>query len=273
MKSYLWRTWAFWKFVLLRFIEDDATYRAAGLTYATLLAFVPLLVVLFKILSFLPMYNILSKKVQLFIFNNFVVSKGSVIHYYVNSFTDQAHRLSFVGSIFLIIMVIMVLVTLEKVFNKIWRVKLELHTFKSIVSYWAGVFFAPGILLLAVIITSLLLSLPLLEFKIPGISISLLSMLPFALTVSGFMMLYYSIPNCRVKLRHALLAGIFSTVLFVLSKTAFAWYLKSFSVYKLLYGTFAIIPTFLIWIYLVWLITLLGAEVCYALGYRNSAKK
>lgn len=274
MKSYFTRFIAFWIYVFKRFFKNDATYRAAALTYASLLALVPLLIVILKILSLLPLYDVLTAKVQMFMFNNFVVSKGSVLHHYVNDFARQSHRLSFIGSLFLIIMSVTVLVTMQRIFDRIWGVQLKLRTLKAFLRYWSGVLIAPAILLCSVILTSILLSLPLLmQIKIPIISVKILFALPFILTVLGFTVLYYAVPNCKVKWSHAFLSGLFATLLFGLSKTIIAWYLAKLSVYTLLYGAFAIVPIILLWFYVVWIITLLGAEVCHALGYRHHAIK
>jgi len=163
-----------------------------------------------------------------------------------------------------------VLIAIEKIFNQIWSVTMPDYRLKTILRYWVGLLIPPAILLSALIITSIIISVPIFEIRIPIISIKLLSTVPVVLTVLGFSSLYFLVPNCKVRFRDAFLAGLFSTLLFVLSKWILAWYLGMFSVYTLIYGTFGIVPILLLWFYIIWLITLLGAEVCHALGYRNA---
>lgn len=267
--NYLKRIWSFWRFVISRFLRNEATYRAGALTFASLLALVPLMVVILKIISLLPIYDVLSFRVQNFMFNNFVVAKGGVYHHYVNIFADQARRLSFWGTVALIVASVTVLVTLQRVFNRIWNVKVKLTSISGFLRYWASVSVAPLLLLCAVIVTSALISLPLMTDRIPIISIRLMAILPFILNVLGFTILYYAIPNCKVRWKHAFLAALCSSLLFLVVKELLGWYLTTLSVYTIVYGTFAALPIILIWLYTVWLITLLGAEVCYALGYRG----
>ncbi len=269
MNSRLKQIGSFWKYVLQRFMRNDASYRAAALTYASLLAVVPLFVVILKIISILPIYEKLTAKVQAFLFANFVVTKSGIIHHHLNEFARQAGHLSFVGSIFLVFMAITVLFTIERIFNRIWETKLPNHKLKTMLSYWLGLLVAPTIVVVAMIITSIVMSLSFFEMEIPFISVTLLAMLPFVLTVLGFSSLYFFVPNCKIHWQHAMLSGLFSTVLFIIVKNMLAWYLASFSIYKLIYGSFAVIPIILLWVYSIWMITLLGAEVCYALGYRN----
>lgn len=262
----------FWFYVFTRFYNNGATYRSAGLTYVTILAMVPLFTLTLKLVSLLPIYKTLIMQVQHFFFQNFVVVKGSMLHHYLSDFAQQTKKLSIIGSIILIFGGITILVSLEQTFNHIWRVKLSYRNFQTFLYYWISILVAPALMLVAVIITSFLLSVSFMKFTIPLTSIKLLSFLPEVLTILGFAVLYYTVPNCKVKWLHALLAGVFSTCLFFISKNLLAWYLTTFSVYKLVYGTFAAIPMILIWFYVLWLITLLGAEVCYALGYRNHEK-
>jgi membrane protein len=95
---------------------------------------------------------------------------------------------------------------------------------------------------------------------------------PSLFTLIGFLVLYIGVPNCKVKFRHALGGAVVATILFEASKQGFAYYILKFPTYELVYGAFSAIPIFLVWMYISWLIVLLGAEICYAstLHYRSS---
>jgi membrane protein len=269
MNQYLNRGWHFWRYVFKHFFANKASYQAAALTYASLLAIVPLFAVVLKVFSLLPIYKVMTNQVETYVYENFVLVNGSLLHQYLTNFTQQASHLPMVGSIFLIVMVITVLATLEKVFSCIWHVPPVAFKLKNLLSYWVGLLIPIPILLATLLIISVFISLPLMAYSIPLISVQLLVVLPFILAVLGFSALYYLVPNCKVQFIHALISGLFTTVLLTLTKNLLTWYLTHFSVYQLIYGAFAVIPIILLWFYVIWLITLLGAEVCHALGYSH----
>jgi membrane protein len=90
--------------------------------------------------------------------------------------------------------------------------------------------------------------------------------LPNLITWASFTILYLTLPNCPVKVRHALCGGFVAMVLFAWAKFGFSWYLVNFPSYELLYGALATIPIFLLWLYLTWIIILLGAIVSYVIA-------
>ena len=93
---------------------------------------------------------------------------------------------------------------------------------------------------------------------LPGAE-TLLGLMPLAFSVAAFTLLYSAVPNARVPVRHALMGGVFTAVLFEAAKTLFGLYVSLFPGYQLIYGAFATVPIFLLWIYLSWMIVLFGA--------------
>lgn len=260
----------FVRFVIQHFIQDDCTYIASALAFTTLLAVVPLMSVGLAVFSTFPVFQGLADPVQNFIFDNFVPATGKVVQAYLQQFASQVSKLSIWGIAFLIITALLVLFTIERAMNKIWRVGSSRHGVAAFLIYWAILSLAPVILGLSLAASSYLFSIPLLmSHQAPTI---LIHYSPFMLSLIGFTFLYLVVPNCPVKFRHAFWGGLFAAFLFETAKQGFAYYLSQYNTYELLYGAFATVPIFFIWIYWVWVITLLGAEISYALSVHHQRR-
>ena len=118
--AYYWRLVSY---IIERFAADNCTYRAAALTFTTLLSLVPFMAVVLAIMTVFPVFEKIEKQIQHFIFNNFVPTSGEVIQVQLQVFAKQAHHLSWIGIAFLIVTAILLLVTIEKAFNAIWQVR------------------------------------------------------------------------------------------------------------------------------------------------------
>lgn len=259
----------FIRFVINHFIEDDCAYRASALAFTTLLAIVPLMAVGFSILSSFPVFHNLSGPIQDFIFENFVPSTGKAIQGYLQVFAMQVSKLSIWGVSFLFVTAILVMVTIEGAMNKIWRVSSARKGVTAFLLYWSILSLGPIFLGLSLAASSYIISIPFLkEQQTPLI----LSLLPFLLSLTGFTFLYLIVPNRPIQFQHGFLGGLFATLLFESAKQGFAYYLANYHTYELLYGTLAILPIFFVWIYWVWFITLLGAEVSYALSVHHKRR-
>ncbi|KTD23243.1 YihY family inner membrane protein [Legionella londiniensis] len=261
----------FTRFVIKHFIEDDCTYRASALAFATLLAIVPLMSVGFSILSSFPVFQKLAQPLQDFIFENFVPATGKIIQNYLQLFARQVTKLSVIGVIFLFVTALLVMYTIERSMNKIWRVSTSRHGVTAFLLYWAILSLAPFLLGLSLAASSYFVSLPLIRgYYAPSL---VFNSIPFFLSLIGFTFLYVVVPNCPVRITHGIIGAAVAALLFETAKHAFAFYLSQIDTYELLYGAFATIPIFLIWIYWVWLITLLGAEISYALSVHHKRRK
>lgn len=260
----------FVRFVIQHFIQDDCIYVASALAFTSLLAVVPLMSVGFAIFSSFPVFQGLADPVQNFIFDNFVPATGKVVQAYLQQFSSQVTKLSILGVLFLMITSLLVMFTIEQAMNKIWRVGSSRHGVPAFLLYWAILSLAPVLLGLSLAASSYLFSIPLLiNHQAPSF---FLHLSPFLLSLIGFSFLYIIVPNCPVRIRHAFLGALFAAVLFETAKQAFAYYLIRFNTYELLYGAFAAVPIFFIWIYWVWIVTLLGAEISYALSVHHQRR-
>ncbi len=267
MKELLRLLWRFLARVMRRFWADHCQTNASALAFTTLLVLVPLAAVVFAALSIFPVFERFAVELEEFVYRNFVPAAGDVIRAYLNEFTDRAGSLTAVGLIFLIISAILLLVTVEETLNKIWRVERGRGLVQRVLAYWAVLTLAPLLIGVSLSLTSELVSAALAPTH--GVLTQarriFFAILPFVFEVAAFVLLYLVVPNRTVGFRHALLGGVIAAVLFELTKRGFALFVLNFENYQVIYGALASIPIFLIWIYLSWLVILLGAEVTAAL--------
>jgi membrane protein len=260
----------FIRFVLKHFIQDDCPYIASALAFTSLLAVVPLMIVGLAIFSTFPIFKGFSQPLQNFIFTNFIPTTGAIVQFYLQQFTSQVSKLPVWGIAVLLITALLMLFTIERAMNKIWRVSSGRHGVAAFLLYWAILTLAPILIGLSIAISSYLFSTPLLLDN-PLLSL-VIYYSPFFLSLLGFIFLYTIVPNCPVKIRHAFCGSLVATILFETAKEGFAYFLTRFNVYELLYGAFAILPLFFIWVYWVWIITLLGAEISYAFSVHHQRR-
>lgn len=257
----------FTRFVLLRFLEDNCRQNAMVLTYTTLFAVVPVMTVMFSVLSAIPSLHHVSAEIQDFVFQHFIPSTGAVVQQHLQEFSRQARGLTVIGLGILFVTALMLLVTIEKSFNQIWKVHEERKGVVSFLRYWAVLSLGPLLLGAGFAISSYLASLKLFSTAASVVSDAVpgLQLIPFVSTSLAFMLLYVTVPNCKVPLKAGFWGGLVAALLFELSKHAFGLFVSQFSSYTLVYGAFAAFPVFLIWIYLSWMIILLGVEISRAL--------
>ena len=252
----------FWRYLFQRFWADKASGHAAALTYTTLFAVVPMMTVTFAMLSAIPAFEGMDERIQLFVFRNFVPSTGEAVEAYLRNFIAQARHLTWLGVAFLAVTAFSMLVTIERVFNQIWRVRKPRRGVSRFLLYWAILSLGPLLLGTGFAVSTYVTSLSLLSgpHALPGAG-TVLKYMPLLFSVAAFTLIYSAVPNARVPPRHALVGGIFTAFLFEAAKSLFGLYVGLFPGYKLIYGAFATVPLFLLWIYLSWLIVLLGAEL------------
>jgi membrane protein len=256
------------QYVQRRFKADDCLRSAAALTYMSLFAVVPLMTVVFAMLSAVPAFGGTAAQLQNFVFAHFMPASGQEIEGYLLSFSTQARKLTGIGVAFLMVTALTMLTNIEKVFNAIWRTRGHRSGLSSFLRYWAILSLGPLCIGLALGISTYLVSLHwLTQVDIFGVRKLLLSAAPLLLTVIAFTLLFAAMPNTRVPIRHALIGGAVCGVCLEIAKQVFTLVMANAS-YQLIYGTFAAIPLFLLWIYISWIMVLAGAELVHALsGY------
>jgi len=253
--------------VAQRFLRHEGPQNAAALTYTTLLSLVPLMTVTLAVFSAFPVADRVYEVVQDFVFKNFVPASSEVLQEYLAEFSAKASRLTGLGAMFLLVVALLMMANIDRALNAIWEVRSKRRFATKFLIYWAVLSLGPILIGASVLVTSYLVSLPILtEAASSGVGRRLLGLTPVAASALAFTMMYLVVPNRRVRLGHALIGGVFAAILFELAKHGFGLYITQFPTYQAIYGALATIPIFLVWLYLSWIMVLLGAEVTQCLS-------
>ena len=255
-------------YALGRFQKDSCLALAASLSYPTLLAMVPLLALVLGILTGFPAFDDIHARVQGFVLRNLVPQAGAAVASALTSFVENAGRATGIGILGLAFTSIMLLSTINSAFNQIWRVEKERPILWRVMVYWAIISLGPILFGTALSLSGAIYS------EITGdrdLRKFISWLVPFAIEIVAFMLLYAITPNRPVRWRHALLGGIVAALLFELLKVGYVAYLREYPTYQSIYGALSAIPIFLVWMYLCWAVSLLGAEVAAALPEWQSA--
>lgn len=268
IKSGLITVFYFCRFFLRHFYNLRGMQTASSLAYTTLLSIVPLVTVMFGLFGKISVLQEFSEAIQDFVFSNFVPEFGMAIQGYIGEFSTKASQLTISGIMVLVLIAVMLMATIDNAFNRIWFVKNKRSPVARLLVYWAVLTMGPVLIGVGLASTSYLLSLPVVIDVDTSLDLKarLLSWLPFLTTTTAFTLLYVLVPNCHVSKRHAVLGGVICAVLFELAKYGFGIYVKEMPSYENIYGAIAIVPLFLIWIYVSWMIVLFGAHITFCLS-------
>ncbi|MCD0504106.1 YihY family inner membrane protein [Bordetella petrii] len=235
----------------------------SSLTFTTVLSIVPMLAVVLSLFTAFPVFQDFRVALEDFLAHSLMPPAVSDnIMDYLNQFALQATRLTAIGGAFLVVTSLLLIMTIDKTFNDIWHVTRQRPLPQRALMYWAIVTLGPVVAGASLWATSFLAreSMGLISDVSEIVSLAV-SFMPLALTGLGFAALFVVVPNRHVYWRDALMGGFCTAIVLELMKAAFAYYLTRFPTYTVIYGTFATLPIFLLWIYLSWLAVLFGATV------------
>jgi membrane protein len=234
-----------------RFQDERATQTAGSLAYTSLLSMVPLLTVALAIASAFPVFENAVESLQNFLFENVLPDAPGVnaIIDQIDSFMRNTGRLTAIGIIGFMVTAVMLMLTIDNALNRIFRVQRRRSMLQSIFIYWAILTLAPVMVGVSLSMTTMALA----------ASIGTVYLVPFLFTCATLSILYGVVPARRVEVRHAIAGGIVAGIGFEVAKRAFAFYLQQVPTYTLIYGAFATIPIFLVWLYVSWVVVLAGA--------------
>jgi membrane protein len=257
-------------FTLRRSREDRIPQVAGSLTFTTVLSLVPLVTVGFAIFTAFPMFSSFQASLQGFLADHLMpVQVSSQIFKYLDQFVAKAKGLTTAGLLVLVVTAVMTMMTVEAAFNVIWRVRKARPLTQRVLVYWSIITLGPVLFGLSLSISSYVLaqsaslsgSFGASAHHMPALMAWALNGVAVPLTILAYTLLYVYLPNCRVEWRDAVAGGVLAGVCFELARHGFGLYLRRFPTYAAVYGAFAALPIFLIWVYLNWLITLLGATI------------
>ncbi|MCY9826671.1 virulence factor BrkB family protein [Vibrio chagasii] len=260
----------YFRYLLARMTHDRVNVNAGYLAYITLLSIVPMLTVLLSILSSFSVFADVGIVIQNFIITNFVPASGDAVHGALLEFVANTGKMTAVGSVFLFIAALMLISNIDKNLNYIWRVTEKRRAVLSFSMYWMVLTLGPILVGASIAATSYVTSLSLLQNEVvSGAFNTLIRKLPLILSFFAFFGLYLLVPNKKIHFSHAAAGSLVAALLFELSKKGFAAYITQFPSYQVIYGALAAIPILFVWVYLCWLIVLVGAEVTAALGEKE----
>ncbi len=251
------------------FRQERCFQLCGSLTFTTLLALVPLVTIALMFMTAFPVFNTLSEQLREFVLANMVPEAGSkVISGYVQQFSNNAAKLTAAGVSVFVISSIMLMLTIDKAFNTIWRVKRPRPLVQRVLIYWSLLTVGPLLMGGSLTLWSWLMKLSNdASGVVPIVVIETLKVVPIALTALAFGLLYRLIPNRQVSLIDAAIGGVFAAVFFEAMKYGFSQFITNFGSYKLVYGAFASVPIFLIWIYASWVVVIFAAVITSGLSY------
>jgi membrane protein len=256
-----------WNFVMRRLREERLPEVAGSLTYTTVLALVPVLTVAFAIFTTFPLFTTFRESLEAYLVQSVMpAGVANTIRDYLTQFAAKASRLSAVGAAFLFVTAILMFGTVDRTLNRIWRVRESRPFLQSLIVYWAVMTLGP--LLIGASLTAASELLPWLmnaPRKMSWLHSGLGLLLSILLSTLAFALLYQTVPNRFIDWREAVIGGLVAAIGFEITRRLFAFSIAIGGGYRAIYGALAAVPIFLIWIYLFWLITLLGAVVAAAL--------
>ncbi|MDY0747489.1 YihY family inner membrane protein [Paucibacter sp. R3-3] len=254
-----------WRLTLLsfrqRFREDRLGLTAGSLTFTTLISLVPLLTVMLALFTAFPIFSSFQAALQKYFLASLIPDTiARPVLGALTQFAAKANRLGAVGLVALGGTALALMLTIDRTLNAIWRVQRPRPIAQRVLVYWAALTLGPLLLGGSLALTSYAVSAG--EGLVKGFSDNiafLLRLTELVLMSLGIAGLFHYVPNTHVRWRHALLGGAFVAVGLSAAKAGLAWYVKHVPTYSTLYGAFATVPIFLIWMYLGWVVVLLGA--------------
>ena len=245
----------------LRLREDHLALTAGSLTFTTLISLVPLVTVMLALFTAFPMFARFQVALQQYFLQALVPDNiARPVLQALTQFAGQASKLGGVGLLLLAATALALMFTIDRTLNAIWRVPKPRPLGQRVLVYWTALTLGPLLLGASLSLTSLALSASKgLVGALPGSLGVLLDMLEFALLAGGVTLLFHYVPNTHVRWAHAWAGAVFVALGFEIAKRALVWYVKAVPGVAVMYGAFATVPILLLWIYISWLIVLLGA--------------
>ena len=246
-----------------RFREDHMGLTASSLTFTTSIALVPFFTVALAIFTAFPMFAKLQGALQAWLIQSLIPDNiARQVLGYLTQFSRQANKLGIAGLAVLLVTAIALILTIDRTLNGIWRVKKVRPLTQRVLIYWAAITLGPLLLAASLAVTSYVLSASGgLVGALPASLRFLLNILQFFLVAGGMAAMYRYVPNTFVKWTHAWAGGLFVAAGIEVAKRVLSLYLGAVPTYSLVYGAFATLPILLVWIYVSWVIVLMGAVI------------
>jgi len=247
---------------------------AASLSYTTLLGLVPLFTVAFAYVARFPMFERSQEALESFLLRYFLPGSGVVVRQYLAEFATRSAELKGIGTVFVILTAVLLVVEVDHEINAIWGTREPRSLARRVLVYALGFTAGPALIGAAIYYTNWVVEHSIGTTTIGAEALTVLSE-PAALLVdtAAFTLIYAVVPARRVPLKVALFGGLLAAIAFELAKHGFRFYITRFPTYQLVYGALAVLPLFLLWIYVCWIIVLVGAAVTATLAESGNGSR
>lgn len=237
-------------------------HAAATLAFTTLLGLVPLFTVAFAYVSRFPLFGRFQDALEAFLLRFFLPGSGIPVRHYLNDFVAKSAELKGVSIVFVVITAVLLVAQVESEINTIWGVRGSRSLARRVFIYALGFTAGPVLIGAAVYFTNWVIEQSITATSIGDETLTVLRQ-SFALIVdaAAFTFIYAFVPARQVPFRLALFGGVLAALAFEGAKRGFTFYFAHVRTYQLVYGALAALPLFLIWIYLSWVIVLVGAAI------------
>ena len=246
-----------------RFREDHMGLTASSLTFTTTIALVPFFTVALAVFTAFPMFSTMQSALQGWLVDSLIPDNiARQVLGYLTQFSKQANKLGVAGLGILLVTAIALILTIDRTLNGIWRVKKTRPFTQRVLIYWSAITLGPVMLGASLALTaSVITATSGLVGTLPFSLRFLLGTFQLFLIAAGLAALYRYVPNTFVKWTHAWVGGVTAAAGIELAKKALGLYLSNVPTYSMIYGAFATLPILLIWIYVAWVIVLMGAVI------------
>ena len=272
------RIFTFSRFLWQRFIDDKCFETAGALSYTTLVSLVPLTLAVVTMISAFPVFAPFRDTLLNYVFDNFVPAASQEVQDALDKFATNANKLTGISILVMLFSALSMMVSIEDRLNLIWRVRHPRGWGSRLLLYWAALTLGPILVVGGIAVTSYVIAMPLLQDATAqiGFGRQLLKALPFVVTFVTLLLLYTVVPNKQVSRRDAAIGALLGAVLFEFARWGFALFVRHAQTYDQIYGALAALPILLLWIYLSWVIVILGASIAASISafeYQPSAAR
>ncbi|MGB1262044.1 MAG: virulence factor BrkB family protein [Cognaticolwellia sp.] len=249
---------------LLLFLNNYRNERihvtAGYLSYVTLMSLVPLIVVMLSVMTAFPIFSEIRELIENFVYQNFVPASGDVVQEHISGFVSNASKMSAVAITALFIFAMLLISAIDQCLNKLWRVDEKRRVITSFSMYWMVLTLGPVLVGSSLAMSSYILSLVSVgDYDLLGLTNILVRALPLLASIAAFFILYMVVPNKVIPAKFAIAGATLAAILFEIAKKLFAIYVTHLPSYQAIYGALSSIPILFLWVYLSWLVVLVGA--------------
>jgi membrane protein len=260
--------------VYRRFKEERCFQLCGSLTFTSMLATIPLVTIMLTVMTAFPVFDNLIEVLRTFATTTLMPEterSSPLVASYLQQFADNAARLTALGIVFLGVTSIMLMLTIDRAFNTIWRVKRPRPLIQRVLIYWSVLTIGPILVGSSLSVSSWLLTQSMgLGKQYSELAVALFKLLPLFFTSLAFAFLYRTVPNRQVTVLDAIVGGVIAAFAFEAMKSIFGHFILHFSNYKMVYGTFASLPILMMWMYLSWTVVVFAAVITAVLPYWRS---